>query len=68
MEQILTFLDGKKAIIFGIVNAINTYLVTAQIYSPEIGSLIATVIALLSGGAVYATNQSLGRAKRSKFN
>jgi len=66
MEQVLTYLDGKKAIIFGIVNAVNTYLVTAAVYSPEVGSLVATIVALLSGGAVYATNHVLGKATRSK--
>lgn len=58
----------QKAIIFGIINAVNTYLITANVYSAEIGSLVATILALISGGAVIATNKAFGRAVRTKIN
>jgi hypothetical protein len=64
LNDILTFLDGKKAIIFGIASAVLSYLVAGSIIDKELGALIQTILTLLSGGAVYATNQVLGSRRR----
>jgi hypothetical protein len=66
MENILTFLDGKKAILLGICSAILSYLVASSLISADLGALIQTILSILAGGAVYASNKTLGRNQRLK--
>lgn len=66
MEKFLKFLDGKKAMIMGISNAINAYLVAAAVITPEMGALISSILVVLGGGAIVATNQVLGAKYRVK--
>jgi len=64
-EKILTFFDGRKAMILSIVSAILSYLVAGNKITPELGALLQTIASVVFGGAVYATNVVLG--SRNKF-
>ena len=66
LEKFLKLLDGKKAIIGSALNAINAYLVATTVYTPALGALVATLILILTGVGVPATNAILGRSHRSK--
>lgn len=66
MRDILIWLDGKKAIIGGALNAVNTYLITAGVYSPELGALIASLILILTGVGIYQTDKALGKSYRTR--
>lgn len=63
MEKVLNFLDGKKAIILAICGAILSYLVAGDVITPNLGALIQTILSILGGGAVYATNDLNGANK-----
>jgi hypothetical protein len=67
LEAFLTLLDGRKAVIGTCLMAINTYLMATGVFTPELGSLIATLIAVLTGVGVVASNRTLGaRGARQK--
>ena len=66
MYNFLTWLDGKKAIISGIANALNTYALAAGLIDSNLAVFIASVIGILTGTAVVATNNVLGSKYRSK--
>jgi hypothetical protein len=63
MEKLLTFLDGKKSVILAIIAAILSYMVASNVISASLGALFQTIISLLAGGAVYATNDLNGANK-----
>ena len=65
MENILNYFDGKKTTILAITAAIISYLVATGLITAELGALLQTIISLLAGGAVVATNRVLGY--RNKF-
>lgn len=60
--KVLQFLDGKKAVILGCCSAVLSYLVAGQLIDANLGALLQTIISLLTGGAVIATNK-LGAKK-----
>ncbi len=60
LEQILNWLDGKKAVILSISALILSYLVTAGILEPSLGTLLQSILSILGGGAVYATSDLKG--------
>lgn len=62
-HQILDFLDGKKSTILAITAAILSYAVAGNIIDADLGALLQTILSILGGGAVYATNK-LGQARR----
>ena len=62
----LQALQGKKAYILAIFTAINSYAVAAGIYDANVGALINTILSILAGGAVVATNKMGARMGRSK--
>ena len=66
LHKLLSWLQGKKTLIFGALSAVNTYLMAAGVYIPEMGALIQTILTLLSGGAVVMTGRGikLGKIKR----
>ena len=60
MKNLLTFLDGKKAMIGGILHAVNAYLAASGVIELNLSALIATIILLLTGIGIGATNSVLG--------
>ena len=66
MYEFLTWLDGKKTIIFSCLFVINTYLMANNVIDQNMGAMIASILGILSGGAVYQTNKVLGTAVRTK--
>lgn len=66
LNRLLSWLQGKKTLIFGALSAVNTYLMAAGAYEPALGALIQTVLTLLSGGAAVMTGRGikLGKIKR----
>lgn len=65
MTNILEWLDGKKAIILGIASAVLSYAVASQLITAELGALLQTIISILAGGAVIASNRILGARSRN---
>lgn len=63
MQQVLSWLDGRKAIIYGILSLVFSFLVTVHKMSPELGTLLQSIITLLGGGAHKATEDMLGANK-----
>jgi len=61
LNSLLGWLDGKKSIISGLISVVNSYLVTAGLYDASIGSLIQSLVLILTGGAVYQTNVLKGK-------
>lgn len=66
MYEFLTWLDGKKTVIFACLFVVNTYLMATNTISQDLGAAIASILGILSGGTVYATNKTLGSGYRSK--
>lgn len=66
MQDLLRFLDGRKAVIATILMAINTYLLSTGVIDSVLASLIATIITALTGVAVQQTNAKLGYSYRRK--
>jgi len=64
MKELLRFLDGRKAVIGTVLMAINTYLLSAGYIDNGLASLIATIIAVLTGAGVIATDRVLGAKYR----
>lgn len=62
-QTILQFLAGKKAYILSISAAILSYLVAGDIINANLGALIQTILSILGGGAMIATNK-LGIVKK----
>jgi cytochrome b subunit of formate dehydrogenase len=56
-NSILDFLDGKKTYIIAIASAIIVYLMTGNLISDNLGALLQTIMSILAGGAVIATNR-----------
>ena len=54
---ILTWLDGKKSTILAISSAILSYAVATNLIHSDLGALLQTVISILAGGAIIATNK-----------
>lgn len=65
MKELLTFLDGKKAVISGILHALNVYLLAMKVIDTNTSVFIATVVALLTGVAVERTGVVLGAKRRA---
>jgi len=63
IHSILTWLDGKKSTILAIVSAIISYAVAASYLKADLGALLQTVVSILAGGAIVATNK-LGIGKK----
>ena len=66
MYTFLEWLDGKKTIIFSCLFVINTYLMANNIIDQNMGAMVASILGILSGGAVYQSNKVLGNSYRSK--
>jgi asparagine N-glycosylation enzyme membrane subunit Stt3 len=67
MYEFLMWLDGRKTAIFACLFVINTYLMATNTISQDLGAAIASILGILSGGAVVATNKVLGaNINRSK--
>ena len=66
MEKLLEFIDGRKTTILAIASAICAYTVASGLITAELGALIQTIISIIAGGAVIASNRVLGRGYRSK--
>lgn len=64
MYQLLEWLHGKKAIIFGLVHLTNAFLALKGIYDADVSAYIAGVLTLLAGGADYATTVKLGTKRK----
>jgi hypothetical protein len=65
-NEILVWLDGKKAIIGGLINAITVYLLGAGVISQELGALVTSLVLILTGVAIQQTNKILGARNRTK--
>lgn len=64
LTQVLTWLDGKKSTILAICAAILSYLVASQLITANLGALLQTILSILTGGAVVASNKlGIGKAK-----
>ena len=64
LEVLLQWLDGKKAMILAISGLVVGYSVAANFLDARLGTLILSILNILSGGAVVATNQVLGARDR----
>jgi len=58
MEKLLKLINGKKAAIFAISGAINTYLLAMTYIDSKTAALIASILVILGGGANYANYKS----------
>lgn len=58
---LMAYLQGKKTMLVAIAQALNTYAMAAGYVDAQLGGLIASIILILAGGAVVATNQLGGR-------
>ena len=58
-DSIIYWLDGKKALIGSVLNAINAYLISAGVIDANLGGLIATIILILTGAGVIVTNNAV---------
>ncbi|MFA5014820.1 MAG: hypothetical protein WC549_04705 [Actinomycetota bacterium] len=61
MDKLLQFLDGRKTYILAISGLIIGYLSTANIIDGKLATLILSILNVIAGGAVVATDQVLGR-------
>jgi len=61
-HALLDWLEGKKALILSISAAVLSYAVAGHLINPDLGALLQTILSILGGGAVYATNK-LGAAR-----
>lgn len=59
-ETFLTWLDGKKMVIVAIGSAILSYCVSTNLITADLGSLLQSILSILAGGALIATNNVLG--------
>jgi hypothetical protein len=66
MYKLLKLLDGKKALIGGVLNAVNCYLAAAGTIDQNLAALLSTIIMILTGAGVLATNRMLGNKHRYK--
>lgn len=64
LEQLLWWLNGKKAVLLAVASAINSYAVSTSIIAPELGSLIQTLLSIVFGGAAIATQQAVVKGTR----
>ena len=68
LTAILTWLDGRKSVILSISAAVLSYCVAGHLISTELGALLQTIISILGGSAVYATNRmGISRKKTVQF-
>lgn len=63
LKAVLSWLEGKKSTILAICAAVLSYLVAGGAIDAQLGALLQTVLSILTGGAVYAT-QKLGASKK----
>ncbi len=61
MEKILQFLDGRKAKILAICGLVIGYLITTNIIDAKLGGLILSILNIIAGGTVIATDKMLGK-------
>jgi len=54
LQFILNLLNGKKATIFALANAIVVYLLAKQLIDADLATLIASIIVILGGTANFA--------------
>ena len=66
MYTFLLWLDGKKAILASLAQVANTYALAAGLIDMNMSVLISSVIGIVTGTAVVASNQVLGAKYRSK--
>lgn len=64
MEKILQFLDGKKAVIVGIILTTLSFLVSKGELDADTASFVSTIVTLLFGGAEIATPKYLGLRRK----
>lgn len=64
LEQILKFLDGKKAIITGVILTTVGYLVSVGVIDKELANYINTIITIVFGVAEYKTPGVLGARRK----
>lgn len=57
VNKVLTWLDGRKSTILSISAAILSYCVAGGFISPELGALLQSILSILAGGAIIATNK-----------
>lgn len=68
VHKVVSYFEGKKAMITAAVGAISAFLSQQGIISPELNSLVASLLLIANGGAVgvgttqaYKDNKSLGK-------
>ena len=64
MEKLLQFLDGKKAVILGIIVTTLSFLVLKNQLDPDTAVYINTVLTILFGGTEIATPRVLGSRRK----
>lgn len=52
IHKVVYFLEGKKAIIVAIIGAVLSFLVARGAMAADLGALLQTIIAILTGGAL----------------
>lgn len=64
IKSILTWLSGKKSVIFGLCGVIVIYLLKEGQINENLALLIQSILTLLAGGASYATGRLVYSGKR----
>lgn len=64
LKTILQFLDGKKAIITGVLLTTISFLVLKGILDADTGAYLSTIITLVFGSAEVATPKVLGSRRK----
>lgn len=63
MQRLLDFLEGKKTVFASVLAVTVSFAVTMNWIPPEVGTYFQTVLGILFGTAVVATNK-LGSRKK----
>jgi hypothetical protein len=63
MQKLLEFLEGKKTVIASVLAVTVSFAVTMNWIAPEVGTYLQTVLGLIFGTAVVATNKLGARRK-----
>lgn len=58
-QELILFLDGKKAILSQLLSAVVVYLMATGIVDGLLGALLQSFILILTGGAVIVTNNAV---------
>jgi hypothetical protein len=68
VHKLVSWLDGKKAMLTSIGLAISAYLSQKGVIAPDLNTLIASIAVILNGGALtvsgtqsYKDNKTLGK-------